>query len=119
MSAKFCSPNVVLGVTGRYPFPLHRYLHLYDLVLFPLAIAAAYPDRLVVWIAEQFGKTGNWLHVIAVEIFILGLIALAMRWLRPSYPNLAWWFPLVCIGLAAIFRGLKRFLTDQLGFGDD
>ncbi len=109
------SAVIMLGWIGGYG----RAFRLYDVVLFPLAAAAVYPDYVVEWIAEQFGKPANWLHAIGAEILILGLTVLAMYWLMPLFPDLEWWFSLIPIGLLAIFRGLKRFITDLFGFGDD
>ena len=106
--------NVVLGLFGS-----GHSLHFYNVVLFPLAFAAVHPDRVAEWIAERFGEPCNWLHAIGAEILILALTVLAMCWLMPSYPKLEWWLPLLYIGLLAVFRGLKRFVIDLFGFGDD
>lgn len=96
----------------------HSQLTLADTVLLLLAAAAVYPDAMLDYIGERTGKSFGWGHVIAWEVITVVLIITATVLLMPYYPRTTWWKPLLCVGLMAFFRLLKRMITGFFGFGD-
>ena len=48
----------------------------------------------------------------------VGLMLIAMTLLMPVYPKLKWWFPLVFIGVLALFRGALWLVRELFGFHD-
>ena len=79
-------------------------IHGYDIALLAIAAVIVYPDRVVEWLSEAQGRVLGIRTLIAVEAAgIIGML-LAMAVLIPLYPQLAWWHPLVYVGILASIR---------------
>ena len=87
--------------------------HWYDIIIVGLAAVIVYPDRMLDWIGERTGRAFDWRHVVLVEVLVA-----AMSLLMPAYPRLEWWYPLVFVGILAVFRSIMWFVTDLFGFRD-
>jgi len=92
--------------------------HWYDFIFIALAAAMVYPDRVLLYIGESTGWAVGWRHVVMLEVVVVNLLLVAMEWLQPIYPELSWWYPLVCVGGLAVVRGLMWLVTDMANLGD-
>lgn len=61
-----------------------------DAVLFSLAGALVYPDQILEWMSAKTGRVFGWLHLIAFESAVAGLMTLAMFLMMPLSPTLVW-----------------------------
>ena len=90
----------------------------YDFVLIGLAAAIVYPDRILEWLSERTGRVLGWLHLILIEVAAIGFMIVAMMLLMPVYPKLAWWHPMLYVGLLALIRIIMWLVTKMFGFDD-
>lgn len=88
-----------------------------DAVLFSLAGALVYPDQILEWMSAKTGRVFGWLHLIAFESAVAGLMTLAMFLMMPLSPTLVWREPFLITGLLAAIR-LGVFLIMNI-FGLD
>jgi hypothetical protein len=95
---------------GRY--------HWYDFVLLGLAAAIVYPDKILEWISDCTGKTFNWLHLLLLEVILVGIAIGVTAWLKSAYPALEWWRPLMMVAIVAAIRFLMWVVTQMFGFDD-
>ena len=93
-------------------------IHWYDIILIGLAAAIVYPDKILEWVSERTGRALGWLHLILIEVVAIILMIVAMVLLMPLYPKLAWWHPMLYVGLLAMVRVIMAFVTSLFGFDD-
>ena len=101
----------------RYGFR-HGHWHWYDFILVGLAAVIVYPDVVCAWLSERIGRELGWLHLILIEVVAIVLMVIAMVLLMPAYPKLEWWYPMLFVGLLAVFRAIKGFIKQVFGFDD-
>ena len=89
-----------------------------DIVVFTLAGAIIYPDKVLEWLSDKTGRAFGWLLLILFELGAIGLIALAMFLMMPVCPKLVWWEPFLMVGLLAAIR-IGVWLALQLFDLDD
>jgi len=76
----------------------------YDIIIFALAGAIVYPDKILEWLSDKTGKVFGWWHLIFLELVAIGSLIVVMLLLLPSYPKLDWWEPVLFVGLLAAIR---------------
>ena len=92
--------------------------HWYDIILVGLAAIIVYPDKVLEWLSERTGRELGWLHLILIEVVAIGLTVIAMVLLMPAYPKLEWWYPILFVGMLALFRIVIWFIKQMFGFDD-
>jgi hypothetical protein len=93
-------------------------IHWYDIVLFGLAAAIVYPDKILEWLSERTGRALGWLHLILIEVIAIVLMIVAMVLLMPVYPKLEWWHPALYVGMLAAVRAVMWCVSQMFGFDD-
>lgn len=91
-------------------------LDWYDYVLLGLALVIVYPDKVVGWWNGCTGRAFRWLHVVVLEVFAVALMCAFMLWLMPIYPKLEWWYPVMGVGVIALFRAVMWGVARAFGF---
>lgn len=88
----------------------------HDIVVFALAAAIVYPDKLLVWVGEKTGQEFTRNHAILAGSASLGLLAVTSLALAHHASHFVWWSPLLHIGGLAFIRWLSWMLRDLLGY---
>jgi uncharacterized membrane protein len=90
----------------------------YDLVFIWLGVIMFCPDLILTWINEEMNGKFGWWHVIWLEIISVATIIVGMILLKPIYPKLSWWNPMIFVGSIALLRGIMRLAKDFIDFDD-
>ncbi len=77
-----------------------------------VAVLIIFPDEAL----ESLRLEYNWRHLIWLEVILVASGIIAMIMLRPHYPNLRWFYPLIPLALVAITRVFIRMIG---GSADD
>jgi Mn2+/Fe2+ NRAMP family transporter len=86
-----------------------RGAHWWDAMFLIFGIVMLFPVTFLTEIGERIGWQIGWRHIIWLEVIVIGLIVVAMLFLKRAYPELHWFEPIGGIFFAALIRGIVWF----------
>ncbi len=81
-------------------------------LMFPLAAAIVYPDKVAVWFGSVTHTAADWRHVVLFEVVALGVSYVAVPWIVAQYSFGRTWHFAVFVGVLLALRVISWAVSD-------